>query len=244
MRTRQQEWQTARIILGVAAITSGFALAAPGCAGRPSDRLCRPAVPKDELVYRAEILQARADKERAYRTGDDSPVPLALRPQLQLSFYPIDIRMRLIGPLIRDARADTFTIVATSGKRRPIRTIGHFELDLGAQVETLSVYQLLDLDAESAGHLFVPFMDATSVVETYPAGRYVEVEEVESGRYVLDFNLAYNPLCAYGGTFNCPITPRENRLRSAVRAGEKGYHQEAGEVPAASATPGAPAPGS
>ena len=243
MRTLQQEWRVARALLGITACACALGLSGAGCARRPDDRLCRPAAPKDELAYRAEILQARADKEKAYRTADDSPVPVALRPQLQLAFYPIDVRMRLIGPLIRDARADTFTIVATSGLRRPIQTVGHFELELGAGVETLPVYQLLDLDAEAAGHLFVPFMDATSVVETYPAGRYVEVEPVDSGRYVLDFNLAYNPLCAYGGTFNCPITPQENRLRGAVRAGEKGYHQETGDAPAAAPTPGTTASG-
>jgi uncharacterized protein (DUF1684 family) len=100
-------------------------------------------------------------------------------------------------------------------------------LDLGAGVERLPVYQLLDLGPESAGHLFVPFMDATSVIETYPAGRYLEVEQIEPGRYLVDLNLAYNPLCAYGGTFNCPITPPESRLRAAVRGGELGYHEAA-----------------
>jgi uncharacterized protein (DUF1684 family) len=203
------------------------ALFTAACAGSTEDQQCRSTPPKDEMVYRAELLQARAEKEASYRTDPDSPVPEALRAQLQLSFYPVDPRLRLVGPLVRDARSDTFTIVATSGKRRPIRTVGHFQLDLGAGVERLPVYQLLDLSPESAGHLFVPFMDATSVVETYPAGRYLEVEQTEPGRYLVDFNLAYNPLCAYGGMFNCPITPQESRLRAAVRGGEKGYHQEA-----------------
>lgn len=222
---RTDAWRGATVVV--------CALWAAACGRSGDDQLCRPAPPKDEMVYRAELLQARAQKEASYRADADSPVPEELRPTLELSFYAVDPRWRFEGPLLRDARADTFTIVATSGLRRPIRTVGHFQLDLGDGVERLPVYQLLDLSPESAGHLFVPFMDATSVVETYPAGRYLEVEQTRPGRYLVDFNLAYNPLCAYGGMFNCPITPRESRLRAAVRAGEKGYHEDA---PGAAAT--------
>jgi len=40
---------------------------------------------------------------------------------------------------------------------------------------------------------------------------------------VLDFNEAFNPLCAYNTGFACPLPPRENRLPVAIRAGEKIY---------------------
>ncbi|MFQ3660164.1 MAG: DUF1684 domain-containing protein, partial [Anaerolineae bacterium] len=36
-----------------------------------------------------------------------------------------------------------------------------------------------------------------------------------------DFNQAYNPYCAYSDHWSCPITPPENRLSVAIRAGEK-----------------------
>jgi len=41
---------------------------------------------------------------------------------------------------------------------------------------------------------------------------------LEDGRYVLDFNMAYNPACAYSEHYNCPIPPRKNRLPMAVTA--------------------------
>jgi len=77
----------------------------------------------------------------------------------------------------------------------------------------------------TAADLFVPFMDATTGRETYPAGRYVSLEDAGEGRYVLDFNLAFNPSCAYGTPerFQCPRTPAENRLAVAIRAGERGW---------------------
>jgi uncharacterized protein (DUF1684 family) len=44
---------------------------------------------------------------------------------------------------------------------------------------------------------------------------------------LIDFNLAYNPYCAYNDAWSCPITPAENRLKVAIRAGEMVYHREA-----------------
>jgi uncharacterized protein (DUF1684 family) len=38
---------------------------------------------------------------------------------------------------------------------------------------------------------------------------------------VIDFNRAYNPTCAYNPTWECPYPPAENRLKVAIRAGEK-----------------------
>ncbi|MFN2197412.1 MAG: DUF1684 domain-containing protein, partial [Anaerolineales bacterium] len=64
-------------------------------------------------------------------------------------------------------------------------------------------------------------VDALAGQETYGAGRYLEPEELEDGRFLIDFNLAYNPYCAYNENWSCPLTPFENRLKVPVRAGEK-----------------------
>jgi len=64
------------------------------------------------------------------------------------------------------------------------------------------------------------FRDATTGKESYALGRYVDVKKLENGRYLLDFNFAYNPACAFSDHYNCPIPPRENVLPMAVRAGE------------------------
>ena len=69
----------------------------------------------------------------------------------------------------------------------------------------------------------MPFVDATSGTETYGAGRYLELEALEDGTFLADFNLAYNPYCAYSEDYSCPIPPAENRISVPVRAGEKQY---------------------
>jgi len=73
--------------------------------------------------------------------------------------------------------------------------------------------------------LFLPFRDRTSGSETYGAGRYLEVEPPGAdGWVVVDFNLAYNPYCAYNPEWSCPIPPGENWLAVPIRAGEKTFH--------------------
>jgi uncharacterized protein (DUF1684 family) len=92
-----------------------------------------------------------------------------------------------------------------------------FEAD--GQRATLTVYR-----DPGSGALFLPFQDATGGEETYGAGRYLEVEEGPDGSLHIDFNYAYNPYCAYSDGWSCPMPLAENRLRMAIRAGEKIYH--------------------
>jgi uncharacterized protein (DUF1684 family) len=69
-------------------------------------------------------------------------------------------------------------------------------------------------------NLFLPFADATNGESSYAAGRYVEVQE-RDGHFVIDFNEAYSPYCAYSDRFSCPRVPRENKLPFNVEAGER-----------------------
>jgi uncharacterized protein (DUF1684 family) len=77
------------------------------------------------------------------------------------------------------------------------------------------------------GGVFLPFRDATCGHETYGGGRYL-LDTIKSadlgctadGRVILDFNFAYNPSCAYSDQWVCPLSPPENTLPAAIRAGE------------------------
>lgn len=79
---------------------------------------------------------------------------------------------------------------------------------------------------EYKNYLFLPFTDATTGVETYESGRYIDLltTDIVNNTVTIDFNKAYNPYCAYvSDVYNCPIPPKENHLRVAIRAGEKMY---------------------
>ena len=71
------------------------------------------------------------------------------------------------------------------------------------------------------GTVFVPFFDLTNGAETYPGGRYLDLDRTASGVYDLDFNRAYHPFCLFNAEYDCPVPPRENRLAIPIRAGEK-----------------------
>jgi uncharacterized protein (DUF1684 family) len=79
------------------------------------------------------------------------------------------------------------------------------------------------------GGVFLPFADATSGTETYGGGRYLldTIKGADLGivrpdsTLVLDFNFSYFPSCAYSPRYVCPLAPSDNRLKGAVRAGER-----------------------
>jgi uncharacterized protein (DUF1684 family) len=51
----------------------------------------------------------------------------------------------------------------------------------------------------------------------------LDLEEQGGNDYELDFNMAYNPYCAYSEEYTCPIPPAENKLPVKILAGEKNY---------------------
>jgi len=77
------------------------------------------------------------------------------------------------------------------------------------------------------GGVFLPFGDASNGITTYGGGRYLldTIKGADLGstghRLLLDFNMAYNPSCAYNPRWVCPLAPPGNRLDFAVPAGER-----------------------
>lgn len=118
---------------------------------------------------------------------------------------------------IEQAASETITVEASDGDERIHKRVGTVTFDVGGVAASLALYD--------TGHpgLFLPFRDATSGNETYGAGRYLDLEPNDDGTLTIDFNLAYNPLCAYNETYSCPLAPVENWLSVPIRAGERAY---------------------
>lgn len=182
--------------------------------------------------WEERIAAERSDKDKKFIEDPESPLLPEDRASFQgLDHWPPDPAYRLVGPLHVHEEPEQFEIPTTTGKLRPCERYGWLTFDLRGRRGTLQVYRLLDVsDADDEVTLFLPFTDATTGKETYPAGRYVDLERRDDGLYVLDFNRAYNPLCAYGAPerYICPATPRENHLGVRVEAGERGYKRESG----------------
>ena len=102
-----------------------------------------------------------------------------------------------------------------------------FKVDGIAQQLTAYQNESLLLNEEYKDMLFIPFTDASSGIESYGGGRYLEIylTNIKNHSIELDFNKVYNPYCAYAGGYNCPIPPAENNLLIAVNAGEKNFEK-------------------
>jgi uncharacterized protein (DUF1684 family) len=165
----------------------------------------------------------RATRDELFARHPQSPLPPAARDAFTgLAYFDRDPALRVLATVVP---ADPQAIDIGSSGEAPIRftRVARAEFALAGGEHALDLFWLEGY----GGGLYLPFADATSGTETYGAGRYL-LDTVkgadlgtEDGRLVLDFNLAYNPSCAYDPRWVCPLAPPANRLPVPVRAGER-----------------------
>jgi uncharacterized protein len=181
---------------------------------------CSNKPPEDPKSYVAEIAAARASKDEAFKSGSDSPVPENRRAELlPLAYFPIDPDYKTAAALSPTNDTTVLQVPTSTGGLRQMRRSGSLEFGLKAQ--TLKLTAFVEVGAPDLNHLFVPFIDLTSGTETYPGGRYLDLNRNATGIYEIDFNRAYFPYCYYSPTYECPYPPPENRLKTPIRAGER-----------------------
>jgi uncharacterized protein (DUF1684 family) len=174
-----------------------------------------------EASYADEVTAFRADKDEFFRTAHQSPIPHEQRHEYPgLRYYPPDEAYRIEGLHLEPDPDPTATteIVTSDGKTREAFRVGTLTFSVPGGSASLAGYAFEPGPVEE---LFIPFRDATSGSDTYGAGRYLDLEPEDDGSYALDFNLAYNPWCAYAPQYSCPLPPRENWLTFAIPAGEQ-----------------------
>jgi uncharacterized protein len=179
----------------------------------------------------------RAAKNTLLASHPQSPLDGAGRADFhELAYFPYDPAFCVVATLEPDAAAEEVIAPSSGPHAMTVRRAGRVSFSLGGVDLTLAVYWI---DVYGGG-LFLPFRDTTSGGETYGAGRYLHdtvkgsellrLDDASApgyagGRILLDFNYAYNPSCAYDPRWVCPLTPAENRLAVAIRAGERIYHE-------------------
>lgn len=131
-----------------------------------------------------------------------------------LEYFPENPDLRLEVEVKPFAEQDEIEIQTSTGDTRIYHRYGRFQFTVEGQPAELTIF------SDEHG-FFLPFVDSLRGAETYPAGRYLEPEQLSGNRFEIDFNLAYNPYCAYNEAWSCPLTPFENRLKVPIRAGEK-----------------------
>ncbi len=157
----------------------------------------------------------RAQKDDFFRSDYQSPLtPDQRREFTGLRYFPENPALRLelqVGPASGEDRVEMQT---STGDVQVYHRHGRLHFQVEGQDAELTLF-------EGPNGFFLPFVDSLAGKETYPAGRYLDPEVLPDGRFLVDFNLAYNPYCAYNDHWSCPLTPFENRLPLPIRAGEK-----------------------
>ncbi len=166
------------------------------------------------------LQEFRREKDSFFASAQ-SPLPAQARNQFKgLEYYPENTALCFDLELERDPVLETVVMATSTGSERVYERLGWVDFMVGGEVVRLALY--VPEGERQAEQAFVPFKDSSNNDETYGSGRYLEV--TLNGDIVrLDFNLAYNPYCAYNDGWSCPIPPRENWLEVPIAAGERDW---------------------
>jgi uncharacterized protein (DUF1684 family) len=191
----------------------------------------------DSLTIVRDNLAHRAEVDSFFRYDPGSPFVRDSSVEFHgVKWFPIDPRYRGTSILHRFETADTVNVMGTKGERRKQLRYGYFELTVpdsmgrATQIQLIA-YKFTPYDGQRYAlykdYLSVWFTDNTTGRETYDVGRYLEIGTEDpdlSHAYVIDFNKAYNPYCAYSALYSCAVPREEDRLNIALRVGEMKYH--------------------
>jgi hypothetical protein len=174
--------------------------------------------------WKEELEMERRQKDQFFAVHPQSPITSEDLPQFEgLDYFPPDPAYRFELQLHRHGSEEVITVEDTKGGTREMLRWGEFRFEVEGEQYTLQTYR----SDPSEERLFLPFRDETNGDETYPAGRYLDLEPsgdlTGDGVWIVDLNRAYNPWCAYSEDYVCPFVLPENWLTVPIPAGEKAF---------------------
>lgn len=176
-----------------------------------------PAEKPPSLEYASRLKQERIAKDKFFK--EDGQSPIEKKSEFKgLAYFEIDNTFKVTAELILDKTEQKYAIATTDNKADTLIKFGVVKFNMGGKLNQLTLFK-----TENSKLFFLPFRDLTSGKQTYGGGRYLDVPQSDmlANKVVLDFNLAYQPYCAYNYTYICPVPPIENALNIEITAGEK-----------------------
>jgi len=174
--------------------------------------------------YETELQKEREAKDQFMARHPESPFVIGEVPAFEgLHYFPIDPSFRVEARLRRLEHPEEVILRTNRDEEMTCRHVGDMVFQLDGQEHSLRVFHA----GEQVGpSVFIPFRDATCGLESYGPGRYLILQLTEDDRYTLDFNLSFNPYCAYTDRFECGFPPSENDIAVPIRAGEMAWVEE------------------
>jgi uncharacterized protein (DUF1684 family) len=179
----------------------------------------------EEEKYIDQIVAQRAHKDSLFEFALNSPFNYKEKVEFHpLKYYDIDPKFVFKSKLHRYDRQDTLNIYGTKGEARKTIKYGYLNFLFNDKNYRLNVYK--SYGNNDKFYYGIWFTDKTTNNETYGVGRYLDFELNNDPQYLytIDFNLAYNPYCAYSSAYSCAIPTKEDYLDLEIKAGEKKFH--------------------
>lgn len=180
----------------------------------------------DSVSWRQGVLNWQQEMNSEY--ADSATSPLTNEDRLVftgLDFYAPDSIFCVVAQLELTPDSRSFPMKTSTTRAPMYRQYGLLHFEIYGKKYSLPAYQRAEVltTDDYANYLFVPFTDLTNGDETYIGGRYLDFEINSSNVYIIDFNKAYNPYCAYNHKYSCPVPPAENSLDCKIEAGVKKF---------------------
>ncbi len=179
----------------------------------------------EQKVYIQKIENQRNEKNDWAKDDPSSPFNKKGKVEFHdLNYFDVDPSFLFKSMLYEFNPKDTVTIYGTKGEPRKTLRFGYVVITHQNTQYKINVYQ--GTTANSEVYYSIWFTDKTTNNESYGVGRYIDFEKVDNpnNEYEIDFNLAYNPYCAYSPNYSCAIPTKEDFIPIAIKAGEKKFH--------------------
>jgi uncharacterized protein len=178
--------------------------------------------------WKKEARSFQKELNAHYRDPENSPLDSIDRIHFKaLEYFPISREFAVPVRFVRTPDEQPFEMATVSGKTKTFVKYGILHFELNGRADTLNAYQNLKQAAKADydNTLFIPFKDHASGAEAYGGGRYIDWKIPAGEKATLNFNLCYNPYCAYSTGWSCPIPPNENYVDAKILAGVKKWKE-------------------
>lgn len=186
---------------------------------------CGKSYTPEQEIYIKKIEDFRAKKNDEMKNDPSSPFHFKGKVEFHnLNYFEVDPEFVFKSKLTGYEQKDTVTIFGTKGEPRKVVRHGFVQINYKGKDYKISVYQGTTKTGQTYHAIW--FTDLTTNKESYGVGRYIDFELVNDPNYLyeVDFNLAYNPYCAYSPNYSCAIPTKEDFIPVEIKAGEKKFH--------------------